>query len=326
MSLKPTGTGSSGGLGKLRDVVGEYGIVIALLLIALVFSLLSPVFFSLSNFANIGSQSAVLMIAGFAMTFIIISGEIDLSINSLASLTGVIVAIMLSASLPLPLAVLAALGAGALSGFIGGLITVKGQIPSFIVTIGLFSALRGLTFILTNSSTIPTRDDAFIAVFSDLTRPLGVPITILYAIGVFAILHFLLTRTVFGQHVYAVGGNAAATRLSGINTDRVKILVFTLSGLIVGFAGILFTARLGAGSAEIPRNLELDAIAAVVLGGTSFQGGRGSLYRTVLGALLIATLNNGLTLLNAASYTQLIVKGVIIIAAVLLDRWTRRSA
>jgi ribose/xylose/arabinose/galactoside ABC-type transport system permease subunit len=310
----------------LRDTVGEYGILIAFVLLVVMFSILSPVFLSLGNIINIGSQSTLLLIASFAMTFVIISGEIDLSVNSLASLTGVIVAIMLRAEWSLPLAILAGLVSGAVSGFVCGFITVKGQIPSFIVTLGMFSALRGLTFILTNSSTIPNRDDTFIALFSDLTRPLGIPITIFYALGVFLILNFLLNRTVFGHHVYAVGGNAAATRLAGVNVDRVKILVFTLAGLVVGFAGILFTARLGAGSAEIPRNLELDAIAAVVLGGTSFQGGRGSLYRTVLGALLIATLNNGLTLLNAALYTQLIVKGAIIVAAVLLDRWARRTA
>jgi ribose/xylose/arabinose/galactoside ABC-type transport system permease subunit len=310
----------------LRDTVGEYGILIAFVLLVVMFSILSPVFLSLGNIINIGSQSTLLLIASFAMTFVIISGEIDLSVNSLASLTGVIVAIMLRAEWSLPLAILAGLVSGAVSGFVCGFITVKGQIPSFIVTLGMFSALRGLTFILTNSSTIPNRDDTFIALFSDLTRPLGIPITIFYALGVFLILDFLLNRTVFGHHVYAVGGNAAATRLAGVNVDRVKILVFTLAGLVVGFAGILFTARLGAGSAEIPRNLELDAIAAVVLGGTSFQGGRGSLYRTVLGALLIATLNNGLTLLNAALYTQLIVKGAIIVAAVLLDRWARRTA
>lgn len=308
---------------QFRRVVGEYGIFIALALLVGVFALLSPFFFTASNLLNIGAQASVLMIAAFAMTFVIIAGQIDLSINSIASLVGVIVAVLIAQSYPIPLAILAGLATGMLAGFINGFIVVKGAIPSFIVTLGMYSALRGLTFVITQASTIPVRNESFIGLFSDATRIFGVPVSILYAAGMFVLLHFLLSSTVFGNYVYAVGGNEQATRLSGINVDRIKIWVFTLSGLVVAFAGILAMARLAAGTTENPRNLELDAIAAVVLGGTSFSGGRGSLVRTVLGVLLIATLNNGLTLLNTPYYTQLIVKGVIVVAAVLLDRWAR---
>lgn len=308
---------------RLRRAVGEYGIFVALALLVGLFALLSPFFLSASNLLNIGAQASVLMIAAFAMTFVIIAGQIDLSVNSIASLVGVIVAVLIAQNYPTPLAILAGLTTGMLAGFVNGFIVVKGAIPSFIVTLGMYSALRGLTFVITQASTIPVRNESFIGIFSDSTRIFGVPVSIIYAASIFVLLRYLLSRTVFGNYVYAVGGNEQAARLSGVNVDWVKIWVFTLSGLVVAFAGILATARLAAGTTENPRNLELDAIAAVVLGGTSFSGGRGSLLRTVLGVLLIATLNNGLTLLNTPYYNQLIVKGVIVVAAVLLDRWAR---
>lgn len=308
---------------RFRRLIGEYGIFIALALLVGVFTLLSPFFFTASNLLNIGAQASVLMIAAFAMTFVIIAGQIDLSVNSIASLAGVIAAVLITQGYPIPVAILAGLAVGGIAGFTNGFVVVKGAIPSFIATLGMYSALRGLTFVITQASTIPVRDETFLSFFSDATRIFGVPVSTLYAAGIFLVLHYLLSRTVFGNYIYAVGGNEQATRLAGVNVDRVKLWVFTISGLVVAFAGILAMARLAAGTTENPRNLELDAIAAVVLGGTSFSGGRGNLIRTVLGVLLIATLNNGLTLLNTPYYIQLIVKGVIVIAAVLLDRWAR---
>lgn len=305
-----------------RQRVGDSGIYVAFALLLVVFALLSPFFLSISNFSNVLTQGAVLMIAAFAMTFIIISGEIDLSVSSLASLVGVVAALLLQRGVPVPLAVAAGLALGALAGLLNGVLTVKGKIPSFIVTLGTFSILRGVAFLLTGATAVPLFSDAYRNWLFD-AQVLGVPISIVYVAATLGVLGFILRRTAFGNYVFAAGGNAAATRLAGINVDRVKILVFTLSGAVFALSGLMLTARLGTGLAESARNLELDAIAAVVLGGTSFQGGRGSLLRTVMGTLLIAVLNNGLTLLNVTYYAQLIIKGAIIIAAVLLDRWAR---
>lgn len=307
---------------SVRRFISRSGIYVAFAIVVVVFSLASPYFLTVTNFLNIGQQTSVLFVAAFAMTFVILSGEIDLSIGSLAALVGVVIALLLTQGWPLALALLGGLAVGVVSGLISGSLTVIGQIPSFIVTLGMLSALRGISFLLTGSTAVPIESDAMLEIFAD-AEPLGIPVSIWFAAGIFAVLWVVLTRTRFGAYVYAVGGNAAAARLSGVNAVRVKIAVFALAGLVTACAGILLTARLGTGLAEGARNLELDAIAAVVLGGTSFAGGRGSLGKTVMGALLIGTLNNGLTLLNVSYFAQLIIKGAIIIAAVLLDRWTR---
>ena len=307
-----------------RRTLGQSGIYVAFVIVVVTFASLSEFFLTFDNFLNIGRQTAVLFVAAFAMTFVILSGEIDLSVGALASLVGVVIALLLADGWPLALALAAGLATGMAVGFVNGVLAIKGRIPSFIVTLGMFSALRGVSFLLTQSTAISINSDAMLTIFAD-AEPLGIPAPILFVVALFIGLHVLLTRTRFGAYVYAVGGNAAATRLSGINTDRIKIAVFALGGTVVAFAGILLTARLGTGLAEGARNLELDAIAAVVLGGTSFSGGRGSLVKTVMGALLIGTLNNGLTLLNISYFAQLIIKGAIIIAAVLLDQWTRRE-
>jgi len=264
----------------------------------------------------------LLGVTAFAMTFIILSGEIDLSVGSVVSLISIIVAMTLRDTGSIIGALAVGLGAGALIGVINGLVTVKGHVPSFITTLGIFSAARGISLAVTNSVAIPILNEDYLLVFQD-ARPLGIAVSVIYAVVLFAALHFVLTRTRFGTSIYAIGGNAMAARLSGIPVDRIKILVFVLAGTIIGFAAILQIARIGSASPEVARNLELDAIAAVVLGGTSLTGGRGSLVRTIFGVLLIGILNNGMNLLNIDSYFQFIIKGAIIILAVLIDRWSR---
>ncbi len=186
----------------------------------------------------------------------------------------------------------------------------------------MFSITRGIAFAITNRTAVAVSNQDFLFIFAQ-AQVAGIAIAVVYAALLFVLLHLLLTRTSFGTSVYAVGGNAQAARLSGIPVARVKILVFVLAGVLIGIAATLQTARLASAPVEAARNLELDAIAAVVLGGTSFTGGRGSLVRTVMGAILIGILNNGLQLTGVDSYFQLVIKGLIIIGAVLLDRWTR---
>ncbi|MEM6281195.1 MAG: ABC transporter permease [Chloroflexota bacterium] len=302
----------------------ESGVLIGIVALVVFFSLQSEFFFDVDNFLNIARQMTMLMIVSFGMTFVILSGEIDLSVGTVLALIGIFVASTLRRDLPIPVALAVGIGSGALIGFISGFITVKGNVPSFIVTLGIFSVARGAAIWLTNSRAIAIFNDNYFAIFAD-AEPLGIPVSLWYMVAIYLILIFILRYTRFGTSVYAVGGNRNAAELSGIYTDRVKIGVFVLMGVMVGVAAILQTARLGTGFVEPPRNLELDAIAAVVLGGTAFTGGRGSLSKTVLGVVLIAVLNNGLTLLNVQSYYQLIIKGGIIVLALLLDQWLNRG-
>lgn len=304
----------------LRTLFGQSGVLVGICVLVVIFSFASPYFLDARNFINIGQQTTLLAVAAFAMTFIILSGEIDLSVGAVASLLGILMAMTMRAGYPMEVAVVAGVSVGAGIGIINGSLSLFGRVPSFIVTLGMYSIARGVSYALTNARAISVADERFLLLFAK-AAPLGISATVWYAIVIFICLHLLLTRTAFGASIYAVGGNPEAARLSGIEVARVKLLVFTLSGALTGVTAILLTARLGTGFVEGARNLELDAIAAVVLGGTSFSGGRGSLVRTLLGALLIGILNNGLSLLNVESYYQLVVKGAIIVAAVLLDRW-----
>jgi ribose/xylose/arabinose/galactoside ABC-type transport system permease subunit len=299
------------------------GVVIGIIALFIFFSLSSPVFFSFSNFVNIGKQTTILALAAFAMTFVILSGEIDLSMGAVASLSGIFTAMaMRDAGITFPIAVLIGIAFGVAAGFVNGFITVRFRVPSFIVTLGIASIAQAVARTITDNRPVGVLDENFLTLFANANIG-GIAVSILYAVVIFFALYLLLKRSTFGTSVYAVGGNVNAARLSGIPTGRVKILVFVLAGALVGIAGILQTARLGTAVIDPVANLELDAIAAVVLGGTSFTGGRGSLERTVLGILLIGLLNNGLALLNVDSYYQLVIKGAIVIAAVLLDRWSR---
>jgi ribose transport system permease protein len=302
----------------------ESGVLIGILALVAFFSLRSEFFFDVDNFLNIANQMTMLMIVSFGMTLVIISGEIDLSVGPVLALIGIFVASALRRDLPIPVALLGGVGSGALIGLISGVITVKGHVPSFIVTLGIFSVARGVAIWMTNSRAIAIFNEDYLLIFAD-AEPLGVTIALWYLVAIYLVLVVLLRYTRFGTSIYAVGGNREAARLSGIRTDRVKIGVFVLMGALLGIAAMLQTARLGTGFVEPPRNLELDAIAAVVLGGTAFTGGRGSLSKTVLGVVLIAVLNNGLTLLNVQSYYQLIIKGGIIVLALLLDRWLNQK-
>ncbi|MCS6835402.1 MAG: ABC transporter permease [Anaerolineae bacterium] len=304
----------------LMPLAPTSGVLLGVLALFVFFSLATPFFFNVNNFINIGQQSAVLAVAAFAMTFIILSGEIDLSMGAVGAIAGVLTAMALRDGLHLPLAVLIGLGTGAMAGLLNGFISMRFGVPSFIVTLGVASIARAISRTITQNRPVSVLDETYLSLFSD-ARLLGLTINVWYVGLLFVLLYVLLMRTPFGMAVFAVGGNRQAAHLSGIPAARVKVIVFVLAGALVGFAGILQAARLGSARVDPINNLELDAIAAVVLGGTSFSGGRGSLVRTLLGILLIGILNNGLSLMNVDSYWQLVIKGGIVIGAVLLDRW-----
>jgi len=204
-------------------------------------------------------------------------------------------------------------------GLVNGLVTVVGRIPSFIVTLGTFSIAQGVAIGITGNNAVPVFDEAFLAAFAD-GRVLGLPVPVLHVAAVALACHALLTLTAFGRELVAAGGNRRAAALSGVRVDRVRVLGFVLAGLCVGLAAALLVAQLGTGTPSGAPNLTLNVIAAVVLGGTSLFGGRGSVVGTLVGGLLIATLANGLTLLQVSSYLQQTITGAIIVVAVLLDR------
>ncbi|MFN3224698.1 MAG: ABC transporter permease [Hyphomicrobiales bacterium] len=299
----------------LRDVMPYLG----LLLLVGYFSLSSEFFFNARNFERLATDSATLMLVAFGMTLVILIGEIDLSVSAVVGLLSVILAQFLLAGMAWPLAmalvILISVGIGSLN----GAITVYGDIPSFIVTLGMLAIATGLAFVFTGAVSVAILQYDFLDLFySD--QILGVPIPLLIVAIAFLACLFTLNRTRFGRELFAIGANKEAARLSGVSVKQRKVAVFAIMGLLVGLGAVLSAARLGNGAPGSSPTLTLDAIAAVIIGGASLFGGWASVLRTLLGALLIAVLNNGMVLLNVNIDAQYIIKGVIILFAVVLER------
>ncbi len=301
----------------------EVMIFIAVAIECVAFAILSPSFLTLNNIVNVTLQVAIYGILSIGMTLVMIAGGIDLSIGSVVALVGVIAAILskktvLPVDVMIVLAMLAGLSTGIFSGALSGSLIARFSIPPFIVTLAMMTICRGLVFIITGGFTegeLPPH-------FGWLGRGHVwiLPIPVLIMILLFAGGHVLLRQTAFGRHVYALGGNEEASRLSGIGIIKTKILVYSLNGLLAGLAGITLAARLGAGAPASGLGYELDVIAAVVVGGTSLNGGRGGVIGTLAGTVFIGVLNNGLNLANVDPYTQKVALGVVILAAVWLDQ------
>lgn len=309
-----------------RRVVARHGIVLALVLLIAVLSLANQYFLTANNLVDVLRQVSINGILAVGMTFVILTGGIDLSVGSLMALTGMVAASLVSGhSIHTPLlAALAALGVGtALGGFSGGLIAWA-RLPSFVVTLGMLSADRGLTLIYGGGMPISGLSPAFKRIGEGLI--LGIPVPILIFAGTVLAAWITLRHTVYGRWVYAVGGNVRSARISGIRTETIIFSVYALMGALSGLAGVVLTARTTAALPQAGVAYELDAIAAVVIGGTSLIGGYGSVVLTVVGVLIIGIINNGLDLTGVSSYYQQLVKGLIIVAAVLIDRARHRNA
>lgn len=306
-----------------RARLAASGIYIAFALIVIGLAILSPAFRSPENVLNIGRQIAILGIASFAMTFVILLGEIDLSVGAVASASGVVTALALAAGLG-PLAIPIGLAVGAGFGLLNGLLTVYAAVPSFIATLVSFFIAQGVALTLTTGQTILFDAGWFRDLFA-IGSLFGLRSSFLWLVVMFVVLWWLLGRTRFGANVYAVGGNQQSARMLGLPVDRMKIAVFTMGGALMGLVGMILIARIGNARSDGAIGLEFDAIAAVVIGGTTLGGGYGSLMRTLVGVLLIGVLNNGLAILNVDFNTQNVVKGVLVIGVVLLDRWARSA-
>jgi len=300
------------------------GILPILVAICILFAVLSPSFLTAGNLINVVRQASINIVLAAGMTFVILTGGIDLSVGSILGATAV-TAVLVSLSPALGwFAVPAGLLVGLGLGLLNGLLISYLELPPFIVTLGSYTGLRGLAYLLAGGTTVinPTLNFAWIG----NTRLLGIPCLVIIALATVAVSWFILRRTVLGTHIYAVGGNARAARLTGIRVHRVLLFVYGVSGLLSGLAGLMSASRLYSATGMLGQGYELDAIAAVILGGTSFSGGIGTIWGTLLGALIIALLNNGLTLLNVSFFWQLVVKGLVIIIAVTIDRLRTRSA
>ncbi len=302
----------------------QYGIFLAFVIICCFLSYANSQFLTVSNWSIIFTQVAINSLLAFGVTFVIITGGIDLSIGSIVAVAGVVAALLASQpNLPLIFPIIGGLLAGFLFGFINGLIITKSKIAPFIVTLGIMTIGRGLALILSKGRPISNLSDSFNFIGGGVV--FGVPFPILILIVVFIISYLLLKKTVFGRYVYAIGGNEQAAFASGINVTKIKMSVYALCGTLAGLAGILLTSRITTGQPNAGAGFELDAIAAAIIGGTSTSGGTGTIIGTLIGALLIGVINNGLDLLNVSSYYQQVIMGAIIIGAVLLDSWNQKK-
>jgi ribose transport system permease protein len=312
-------------LAAARRNVPQLGLVAAFGVMVIVFGFLSPLFLTLGNFTNIANQTAIISVLAFAMTLVMLGGGIDLSVGSIVSLSAVICAKLMDAGFnPLGAAV-AALASGIALGAFSGFIAVRFRIQTFLVTLGMLSAARGVSLVLSDGRTIYIESDPFLnSTAQGSIGPLSA--LMLWTAFFFVLTWVLLNSSTFGRRLRAVGGNVEAARQAGINTNSVTIRVFMLSGTLAAFAGLMMAGRLSAGLPTVGVGLELDAIAAAVLGGTGFKGEGGSLVGTFLGALFMGTVINGLTILGINPYVQEIAKGVIIVVAVILVSTRRRES
>lgn len=310
---------------SLSGLMGrESGIIIGFLILCAIFAWLNPAFLRVDNLLDIALQSSITAVLAIGMTLVIITAGIDLSVGSVLALSAYLTADLMARGVAIPLAILAGLACGLLAGAFNGLLITKGQLPPFIVTLGTMSLLRGLVLIYSQGAPVYGVPPEFKALIAG--RILGVPMPVLIA-AVIAILAWLtLQYTPFGQQVIAIGGNEEAARLSGINVQRRLISVYMISGVLAGVGALILTARLGAAEPISGAGYELNAIAAAVMGGASLAGGQGSILGTVIGALIMGSLQNGLTLNNVPAFYQQVAVGAVIIVAVFVDQWRRRKA
>lgn len=301
----------------------RYGTVIGLILLGAILWALTPHFLTISNLLNVAQQTSINAIVAAGMTFVIISGGIDLSVGSIVALSGVALGTMLQAGQPIPVAVAGSLVVGILSGLINGLLISIGRLPPFIATLGMMSVARGAALLSTEGRPVSGFDEGFRWI---ATGDIGfIPAPVIAMIAIYLIAHIVLTGTTFGRYVYAIGGNEEATRLSGVSIAFHKTAIYCVSGLMSAAAAVVLTARLNSAQPIAGMMYELDAIAATVIGGTSLMGGEGSLGGTLVGALIMGVLRNGLNLLGVSSFLQQIVIGAVIVGAVLVDTMLKRS-
>lgn len=301
----------------------RFGTLIGLLVLCVVLWGLTPHFLTVSNLLNIVQQTSINAIVAVGLTYVIISGGIDLSVGSIVALSGVVLGMLLQGGQPPLVAIPGALVVGFGCGLLNGALVSFGGLPPFIVTLGMMSVARGAALVVTEGRPISGFDEGFRWLAAGNVGLVPAPVIVM--VLVYAVAHLVLTRTTFGRYVYAIGGNEEATRLSGVAVRFHKTAIYCVSGVTSAVAAVVLTARLNSAQPIAGMMYELDAIAAVVIGGTSLMGGEGSLGGTLVGALIMGVLRNGLNLLGVSSFLQQIVIGTVIVGAVLVDRILKRN-
>ena len=304
---------------KLKHWLSAYGIFVALVAECVFLALATDAFLTTGNLSNVLRQNAFTAILAAGMSFAILTGGIDLSVGSVVALAGVLCADLLTRGAGLPAGILAGLAVGAAAGLVNGLVVTRAGIPPFITSLAMMLIVRGAAYKYTDARTISNLPPAFAALGQGLA-----PTVVMLL--VFALTWLLLMRTPFGRHVYATGGNREAAWLAGIRVNGVLLRVYALCGTFAGLAGVLVASRLNAGYPKAGEFYELDAVTAVVVGGTSLFGGRGSIWGTLAGAFFIGILNNGLNLFHVEPYDQMVAKGLVLLAAASVDRWRTPGA
>jgi ribose transport system permease protein len=293
------------------------GILIVLIALIVLMSVIAPNFNRIGNLLNIARSISVNAILAAGLTFVILTGGIDLSVGSIIAVSGVVSVILAMAGTPSVFAVVLGMAAGAACGLVNGLLTSVLMLAPFIVTLGTMTFLRGLAYTITAGEPIVSSDLGFKVLGNGYVA--GIPVPVIVMAAVYGVAWFLLERTTYGRHVYAVGGNAQAARLAGVRVGRVVTSVYVIAGICAGLAGAIFAARVISAQPTAGTGYELDAIAAVVLGGTSLAGGRGRIIGTLIGSVILGVLTTGLILLDVPFFTQLLIKGLVIILAVSID-------
>lgn len=302
-----------------KELLMRLAPLLSLIILVIFFSFGSPFFFNTENIMTIALQTSVIGIMTIGVTFVIITSGIDLSLGSVVAFSGVAVGISATLGLPLPVCILAGVLAGGLCGYINGLLVTKMTIPPFIATLGLMMSVRGINMVMTDGRAIYFADYPTFKMLAQGRLFDVLPYPVFYLVVVALIAAYILKKTVIGRYVYAVGSNEVAAHLSGIKVQRVKIFVYAFCGLLTGIAGVILASRLNSGQPTVGVGYELEAIAAVVIGGTSLMGGIGTIGGTIIGAFIMSVLKNGLNLMGVSQFWQMVAMGVVVIAAVYLD-------
>lgn len=305
----------------IKKITGfrEAGVVLPLIVLVVIFSFTTDIFLTGNNLINITRQISIKALLAIAMTFVIITGGIDLSVGSVISFAGIITASMMKDyNLPVAAAILAGVGIGGVTGLANGVLIAYMNMPAFITTMGTMTILRGLGYIYTQGYPIYDLPNSFKFIGQGYIGIIPTPVVILIAVT--AVAWIILSRTVFGRHIYAIGGNSEAAAMAGIKVKRTQLCIYVISGLISGIAAVVQAARVGSGLPTIGSGFEMDAIASVVIGGAAMSGGSGTILGTLLGAVILGVLDNGLSLMDVDSYVMTVISGIVVILAVLIDQ------
>lgn len=309
-------------LSRLRSQPLLWILLVAVLL-AVVLSFASPFFMTIGNMTNLSKQVSIVAILAAGQAIVIISGGIDLSVGSVLALSAVVIGWLIQADVDPMLAALAGLATGTLAGLVNGIVITRGRIPPFIATLGMLGIARGLALVITKGVSYQVLVPLFL--FIGNSKFLGLPIPLYFVIVTYVIVCIMMHMSVFGRHVYAIGGSERVSRLEGIPVDRQKLKIYMLSGFLAALAAVVMTGRLAATPPSVAQGIELQAIAAVIIGGVAFTGGRGIVLTALIGALIMAMITNGLNILGISSFYQQVLIGIVIIVAVWLDNLKSRG-